>query len=563
MIRPQISSLPVLLFAFLCLAFNSVAQSPIFEISRQLVWDNEYRASHAGGDGSWYLAGYQNSHTSFQDFGFIEKLDSNGQHAWSYNILSGVNEIVFPNAIEVAENGDVIVGGWSMMGCDFFPDGQFLARYTKSGSKKFEKFYVNQPWGYTGFDDVFRELLVPANNKIYTSLDSVLVLFDSNGDSVAFDTLGLGMMNDLAEGFLGTVWAACDRGIVKCDSNAMTVSNFASSTPVMAIQKISNSEFLIVKSGKVYKIDSSLNYLDSLSLTLFVTAPQDIEPVATGYWINDANDAILIDASLNVIKSSKFTKPASFVTNTFSADDSRLLIAGESGFFDNQQLAARSLDYDGDGLVHGNDIGILSVDILNDSIVISPFHAIYLDIDVTVKNYGTETVKRFFINSHLYGIYICGDRTFMEQEVSVNIAPGDTHIIHIKDLYDFNVPKSTNPYHVYEACFWTSSPNDLIDQNYLNDSSCSIMDSLLSREIEEGLWAEVWPNPTSGELRIKTLLEIDRVQLFDLHGKLLHDESLRHQNWYQLEMASYEPGMYIVQISSGEYRSRKKVLKID
>ena len=67
---------------------------------------------------------------------------------------------------------------------------------------------------------------------------------------------------------------------------------------------------------------------------------------------------------------------------------------------------------------------------------------------------------------------------------------------------------------------------------------------------------DVFPNPAKESIHITTSLENFRVELIDIHGKVITSG----YNWHKLPVDTLSPGIYFIRISSKKFRETKKVI---
>jgi len=79
--------------------------------------------------------------------------------------------------------------------------------------------------------------------------------------------------------------------------------------------------------------------------------------------------------------------------------------------------------------------------------------------------------------------------------------------------------------------------------------------SFINQDIESDL--QVFPNPTSNKLIIKTSYDIDRIELYDILGKKV----MENANTQKLNLNLLSNGVYILQIYSGKTKLIKRIVK--
>ncbi len=82
---------------------------------------------------------------------------------------------------------------------------------------------------------------------------------------------------------------------------------------------------------------------------------------------------------------------------------------------------------------------------------------------------------------------------------------------------------------------------------------------------EEGLYVNVYPNPTRGALTLEVQLlnheERIRVEVLNHMGKMIYSREMPAQTHYSLDIANEKPGMYFVRIIQGNEMTLQRVIK--
>jgi len=73
---------------------------------------------------------------------------------------------------------------------------------------------------------------------------------------------------------------------------------------------------------------------------------------------------------------------------------------------------------------------------------------------------------------------------------------------------------------------------------------------------EKGLELNVYPNPTNNLVEIQSSTKIDLIEIYDMSGWLLESS-----NEQLLNFATYQDGVYILQIYAGENKFIRKIIK--
>jgi hypothetical protein len=94
--------------------------------------------------------------------------------------------------------------------------------------------------------------------------------------------------------------------------------------------------------------------------------------------------------------------------------------------------------------------------------------------------------------------------------------------------------------------------------SYLNQLVC--VPSALNEVVENQI--KIWPNPAADGWQIETFEAIERIEIFDLQGKMLRSVAGNNSNNFWLDAAGLPEGVLVVKVFAGGRASWGKVLKI-
>ncbi len=99
--------------------------------------------------------------------------------------------------------------------------------------------------------------------------------------------------------------------------------------------------------------------------------------------------------------------------------------------------------------------------------------------------------------------------------------------------------------------------NDAIWE-YVNELTCTTSD-IKEQTMSRGL--ELFPNPTTGEIYIRSEIEMLNYELISLDGKLILSQDLFNQNIENIKLFEIEPGSYFLKVKTTEGLLVKKLIK--
>jgi hypothetical protein len=83
---------------------------------------------------------------------------------------------------------------------------------------------------------------------------------------------------------------------------------------------------------------------------------------------------------------------------------------------------------------------------------------------------------------------------------------------------------------------------------------------LSSPEIEFNKGYKIFPTPVKDNLTIESTGNVKSLELFDFQGRRLRDIEI-NSTTYQLDMSSFTPGIYIIQLKSADGNFVQKIAK--
>lgn len=206
------------------------------------------------------------------------------------------------------------------------------------------------------------------------------------------------------------------------------------------------------------------------------------------------------------------------------------------------------------------DIGVASVSVVSASYYLyAPFAVVSLM--ATVKNYGTDTVKQFYLNYFGPSVH-CG-RLALHKLCNITIPPNGTVNVPTGSFYG-PMPASF-PVSVYsfEYCLFTTAPDAQSDANVQNDAGCELVTiNIVSIEELSGSdpSLKVYPNPFRDAFIVTAETDIKTVQVFSLLGTLVQEHRVNTTN-IVIDGSALEPGIYFIKTTTGRGTGIKKVVR--
>lgn len=205
------------------------------------------------------------------------------------------------------------------------------------------------------------------------------------------------------------------------------------------------------------------------------------------------------------------------------------------------------------------DIGVINYSVVSSSLGPSSFPTPILDLNVTVKNFGSDSVKSFFLN---YYAFMPPCYILFHKHYDTTISPGNALSI---STGSFNgQPKYTGDVssRKWNVCVFTTIPNGQNDANINNDAFC---DTLLFSptgidEINKDLSnITVYPNPFSNSFHLSSQNDIQSMEIYNSIGILVSRESI---NAKEVELGErWSTGVYFLKLQTKQGVVVKKLVK--
>ncbi len=79
-------------------------------------------------------------------------------------------------------------------------------------------------------------------------------------------------------------------------------------------------------------------------------------------------------------------------------------------------------------------------------------------------------------------------------------------------------------------------------------------------EVTENEFLRIYPNPNSGQFRVKTNLSSGTINILNLTGQIVYSDTLKNQDTTMIDVSGFVPGIYILRIKSVNSIVTKKLL---
>ena len=522
----------------------------------------------------------------------LHKLDSAGNTIWKNILNTGevFGDMKMVRDIKVLNENEYFIL-LTYNGCDY-GGWHKLIKIDGAG---------NQIWsvielGYS-FDNPKMTLLENGNIVVISALD--IYLISEEGLLLQSENM-LNRVNDVVEFSDTSIVVAGELGYAQIELNQdpFVYTYFTDGINYHKIKKIDSGEILILQDIGVWKLDQNLAKQDSFhfdSPSQFLTFDLDENHF---YLLGRSSEDSLLVRTMNFDlewQNDFILGGGNMIPRDLKVDNENLITTAvnQDGYVSNSNENNYNIEVGPFGIKNSSlwvksfpknsippkepiDIGISNMQVglveIHDStnchFIQSEASFYFHDVKVTIKNFGTETVSNFKLNS-LFEIcpFICSSWfSFHEEYVNVMLQPGEETEFDLGTLYYPFLRYSGDE---YEFCFWTSNPDNKSDINFSNNRFClnidNIMTDLENLAVENTF--EIFPNPTNDVLTINWPENFNpknsSILIFDAFGKVVQPISPKNNDFEKIDLTGFDAGIYFVKIITEEGKSyTKKLLKI-
>ncbi|MES2627450.1 MAG: T9SS type A sorting domain-containing protein [Bacteroidota bacterium] len=262
-----------------------------------------------------------------------------------------------------------------------------------------------------------------------------------------------------------------------------------------------NDQLIITSTRALYRLNYSLDLIDSLPLNSFSGTVQSCGTWSSGFWVSAQTDTnsktlTLLAPDYTVIRELVVDKNQDFSIKQIDAIGTIVLAFGDKQTFDGQKIAsAMTIGPNSAQRQTRTDLALIGITTSNVSVQQqSGYYYINYSVTAKVRNDGPDTIRSFDVNAKFYSSWvICYEPVFHAKVYGV-IPPGAEFEVYVGETTNqrFGTASSTV---TYNYCFWTSSPNQLIDVNPGNDKFCGQSKYLGVEEQAGGSAISIAPNP--------------------------------------------------------------------
>lgn len=119
----------------------------------------------------------------------------------------------------------------------------------------------------------------------------------------------------------------------------------------------------------------------------------------------------------------------------------------------------------------------------------------------------------------------------------------------------------TFPFCYAQTSFEYDQKGNMVAVKYTGKNACKVEDAI----VNTAAVMRLFPNPTKNVLYVQTGsvdVLINRIKIFDAHGKLLIVKNYEAANILQVDVGSLLPSMYFIEFETTEKPVRMKFIKV-
>jgi hypothetical protein len=307
------------------------------------------------------------------------------------------------------------------------------------------------------------------------------------------------------------------------------------------LMKVSLSSGLLLHSSGKLPANMSVNNVQIRNDSLFALASSSLASI----------NFLILDTGFHVVHQKSSNISSVFGAGFYVGNNNQLNVISIGG---NGYSYGGFLQTALTGNLNANyDIGVIGISVLDSSHAHTGgmYRATKISADVTLKNFGTDTVKQFHLSHYatITGITFC--LVGLHKEFTVTIPPNGTVSVNTGTFSSkppsYYFPES----YEYNLCVYATTPDYQHDVNTSNDGLCRTihMVPVGVKEVKAENSLSVYPNPVKEKINITSFEEINTAQVFDLNGRLMKTIKTNSGTLQEVDINLPE-GIYILNVET-------------
>ena len=563
----------------LLLGFVLRLEAQHFQIVEQTSFDNEVTATAAIPGGGVYVA----VQFGIPRLGFanvrLYRYDAAGNTEWSINLPGSERDAAFD--LLVLPDSSLLVCGTNA-GCDVGGFG-FLARIGADGTVVWHVYEdFTDPQSPVEIRDIAFMTIDPAG-VVYTMDYYAIHAFDLNTgaylDSYVILNEGLGTVNDM-HFFVPDqkLYLAGSLGVKRYDVATGTSSQVVAlppggGGPFIAIVPLGDTAMLTYRyAGEAYVFNGG-GVTDSIDWSSH--GAERVVRNPDGRLAVQSNGAVHVYGPDYVFQQSFAPILSGLHANYLAWSNNRIVLSGhvrntDDDLIFNTSHWLQSHGTDGQTFNNTQDVEVMEVIKVQHPAAhfvswggFQPYYSITEGVfHVRIRNLSFITLDSVTLNTAFYGFDIpdgCPTSSHIVKSFdSLDLGPGEEVVLDLGLVETPFVPYSVpNP---WKVCVWSSMPNGQVDANHTNNLACLNVSGIVSSTEPEVVAFALSPNPATDACTLTwgENLRPERVQLYDLYGRLVHSQAvITASGRHELDLAGLIRGVYVVKTGGGVVRLAK------
>lgn len=546
----------------LCLTLAHPSHAQFFEKNFQPDTYNDLTEMRTSGDGLLYCLTSTDHKPNY-----IHRMDQQGNSVSIY--LYSYFEVLDFDWLPLSD-GVIVTGRY--FDCDIIVPRRYF-RYDTSGNLLWEK--GNDPWSSGAFTDTVKLLPGPGGDTFWAFDGGYPKLYDSSGDSIGVASYALPRFTgylSTADGRLFTYGA----GAALYNPALTTVQFGLAGITVLKAGALPDGRFVLLTPDQLLLTNSDFEIVQEIShgVPTGTGTPPDLAVHAAEIRLltnTMPNQLLRFDTLLALQETLNMPADAVFQPKFLATDDQRLALAGsEYGAPYNHVVAVRSTPLNAPYFDASPDAALTAV--LSDNPPVGYYDAgpnvhyiKYDSVTVVLKNEGADTLHDVWLNGVIgYYYFSCSGTEYYRKHFSdLNLAPGES--VHLEvGKFSQHAPYTLPP--VATLCFWTTLPNDSLDQNRLNNSFCADFTVIVgNEEPQQALPLRITPNPATDFFQVQWPGNFDTeavVRLYDATGRIVYQTRVAGSEWtFQREKLSAGLYQVVLRDENGKVYSGKIIFQ--
>lgn len=546
----------------LCMALGSPVFGQFFERNFQYDFYNQVLELRTGAGGELFMTTRNESQTSFKPV-IMHRIDTAG-NAVSFVMLE-IGEALDYDWIPVA---DGFISTGHFFECDIFIARRFF-RHDLSGALLWEKEeYIDVPTFPT---PEATKLLPGQNGTFWVCKGDKPRLYSGDGDSIGIGPLAVPLFRGyirLPDGDLVTYGT---EGLARYSPGLNGVQLGLLGYDILKATRMDDGRYVVMTQDRLLLIDEEFTI--EKEIMHGQSLPKDMSAGKGRIVMLNAvipKEWLVFDTTLTMVNKKIIPADAVFQPSLCAIDGQRLIVAGEEyGLAPAQVAGVRASPLDTTFSLEGTcDAALTGIQVPKLPIGkdYPGYYLIFFDsVSVTLKNEGVDTLHNVTINTTLgYDNFICQvTYAYYQTFYDLNLPPGASMPIYIGELTRFgyfSLPAQT------QLCFWTTLPNDSLDLDWTNNSTCQSFNIIVDApEPPPMVSLQISPNPASDAFTLNWSSDVNAralARLFDAAGRQVIETQVSSGQWV-FQRGQLPAGLYNLLLTDdkGRVYSGKLVLE--